>query len=248
MIKSLIIDDEPVVRRALIRLLQQHCPDVLVAGEAGSVATGHEAILRLRPDLVFLDIRMDDGTGFDLLEKFDKIDFHLIFVTAYEEYAVKAFRFSAVDYLLKPLDSGELVAAVDRVRNFLDAAQDLRVRTLLGNMKESGRQDRKIVLRTQEMFHFVKVSEIICCESDGNYTTFTLASGSRLLISRPLKEFEEILTEYGYFRPHKSFLINLAFVTGYEKGEGGFIILQDDIHIPIASRKRDEFLKLVEEM
>ena len=185
MIKALIIDDEPGIRKMISLMLKQHCPDVRIAGEAGSVASGYEMILDMKPDLVFLDIKMDDGTGFDLLQKFDKVDFHVIFVTAFEEYAVKAFRFSAIDYLLKPVDSEELIAAVEKLNHMLNAEQDLRVTNLIRNMKEGDKEDKKVVLRTQDRFHFVKVSDILYCESDGNYTTFYLGLHRGITLDLP---------------------------------------------------------------
>jgi two-component system LytT family response regulator len=191
---------------------------------------------------------MEDGTGFDLLERFEKIDFHIIFVTAYQEYAVKAFKFSAIDYLLKPLEPEELQNAIERLRNILNAEQESRVTNLLMNIKETRREEKKIVLRTADKFHFIKVSDIIYCESDGNYTNFWLEGGNKVMISKSLKEYEEILTEYGFFRPHKSYLINLAYITGFEKGEGGYIILSDNNRIPISFRKKEEFLRIVEGM
>ena len=248
MIKALIIDDEPGIRRMLSLLLKQHCPDVLIAGEADSVESAYNAIVELRPDLVFLDIKMDDGTGFDLLQKFEKINFHIIFITAFEEYAVKAFRFSAIDYLLKPVDTVELIAAVDKVKHLLNAEQDLRVTTLIRNMKYTGNEDKKIVLRTSDKFHFVKVSEIIYCASEGNYTTFYLQDGNHVMVSKTIKEYDGLLMEFGFFRPHKSFLINLAYIIGFEKSEGGYIIMKDNSRIPISYRKKDEFLRIVEGM
>jgi two-component system LytT family response regulator len=248
MIKALIIDDEPGIRKMISLMLKQHCPDVRIAGEAGSVASGYEMVLDMKPDLVFLDIRMDDGTGFDLLQKFDKVDFHVIFVTAFEEYAVKAFRFSAIDYLLKPVDSEELIAAVEKLDHMLIAEEDLRVTNLIRNMKEGDKEDKKVVLRTQDRFHFVKVSDILYCESDGNYTTFYLENDAKITISKSLKDYEEILSGYTFFRPHKSYLINLAYVTGFEKSEGGFIIMKNKASIPISYRKKEEFLRIVEGM
>jgi two-component system, LytTR family, response regulator len=246
MIKVLIIDDEPGVRRLMSLMLNQHCPDVHIAGEAGSVASAYEAIVELKPDLIFLDIKMDDGTGFDLLQKFEKVDFHVIFITAFEEYAVKAFRFSAIDYLLKPVEAEELIAAVEKMKRLQDAEQDQRISTLIRNMKEGGKEHKKVVLRTLDRFHFVKISEILYCESDGNYTTFYLENGTMILVSKSLKEYDDILAEYSFFRPHKSYLINLSYVTGFEKAEGGFIIMKNNARIPISFRKKEEFLRIVE--
>lgn len=248
MIRAIIIDDEPRIRQGLAIMIRTHCPDVTLAGEADGVNSGFHEINRLQPDLVFLDVQMEDGTGFDLLEKFEKIDFHIIFVTAYQEYAIKAFKFSAIDYLLKPLDPEELVGALERLRNILETEQELRVTNLLSNLNEHRPEEKKIVLRTSEKFHFVKISEIIYCEGGGNYTTFYLEGGNKVIISKSLKEYEEILSEYSFFRPHKSFLVNMSFLTGYEKGEGGYIILSGQIKIPISYRKKEEFLKIVEGM
>ena len=246
MIKALIIDDEPGVRKMLNLLLKQYCPDVQVAGEAGSVAEAYEMILELRPELVFLDIKMDDGTGFDLLRKFGKVDFHVIFVTAFDEYAVKAFRFSAIDYLLKPVEAEELVSAVGKARSLQNTETEHRISNLTRNMSDVPREDKKIVLHTQDKFHFVKVPEILYCESEGSYTTFYLQNGLKVLVCRSLKEYEELLEEYSFFRPHRSYLINLSYVTGYEKGEGGFIIMSNDARIPVSFRKKDEFLRIME--
>lgn len=246
MIRAVIIDDEPATRVALSALLREHCPDVTIAREAGSVEEGFRIISEVRPDLVFLDIRMQDGSGFDLLKKFDKVDFHVIFVTAYEEYAIKAFRFSAIDYLLKPVDADELISAMAKFRQQAHAERDLRVKTMINNLRFQEKHHKKIVLRTSEKFHFVEVTDIIYCESDGNYTTFFLRNHNQVIVSRPLKEFEELLSDYAFFRPHKSFLVNLSYLTGFEKSEGGYIILKDDVKIPVSYRKKDEFLKIVE--
>jgi two-component system, LytTR family, response regulator len=248
MIKAIIIDNEPGVRRVLSLMLQQHCPDVVVAAEAESVQDAYEAIIHYQPDLVFLDIRMEDGTGFDLLQRFQNVDFHIIFITAFEEYAIKAFKFSAVDYLLKPVELPELLSALERLRSIMSPVQDHRVRNLLLNLQTSRQDEKKLVLRTHEKFHFVKVSDIVFCKCDGNYTTFFLQNENHIMVSRSLKEYDEMLADYGFFRPHKSYLINLAHVTGFEKSEGGFIIMKEDLRVPISYRKKDDFLRIVEGM
>jgi two-component system LytT family response regulator len=248
MIKALIIDDEARIRQGLSIMLRKHCPDVLISGEADGVLSGYNQIIQLQPDLVFLDIEMEDGTGFELLEKFEEIRFHIIFITAYQEYAVKAFKFSAVDYLLKPVEPDELEFAVNKLRNIMMAGHEMRISNFLRNNKETRKEEKKIVLRTSDKYYFVKISEILYCESEGNYTMFILVNETRILVSRSLKEFEEILTEYGFFRPHKSFLINLGFITGYEKLEGGTIILNDKIRVPVSYRKKEEFLRIVDGM
>lgn len=246
MIRAIIIDDEPQLRKSLAKLLSVHCPSVTIAGEAESVQSAYIAIQRYQPDLIFLDIRMEDGTGFDLLKKFEKVNFQTIFVTAFEEYAIKAFHFSAIDYLLKPVDPEELIAAVDKLKNIVNGEIEQRTAELLKNISDPGRQTKKIVLRTSDRYHFAEISEILYCESDGNYTSFYLDAGGKIMVSKTIREYEDILLEYGFFRAHRSFLVNLAHISGYDKAEGGYIIMRDNSRIPISSRKREEFMRIVE--
>jgi two-component system LytT family response regulator len=248
MIRAIIIDDEPQLRKSLAKLLSVHCPSVSIAGEAECVESAFEAIKRLQPDLIFLDIRMEDGTGFDLLKKFDKINFHIIFVTAFEEYAIKAFHFSAIDYLLKPVDPEELKSAIEKLKGLVNTETGLRTATLLKTISEPGKQNKKIVLRTADRFHFTEISEILYCASDGNYTSFYLNGGVNILVSKTIKEYEDLLLEYGFFRAHRSFLINIAHISSYDKADGGYIIMTDNSRIPISSRKKDEFMRIVEGM
>jgi two-component system LytT family response regulator len=248
MIRAIIIDDEPQLRKSLAKLISIHCPGVSVAGEAGNVQSAYEVINSLQPDLLFLDIRMEDGTGFDLLKKFDKINFHIIFVTAFEEYAIRAFHFSAIDYLLKPVDPEELKAAVEKLKGMANTETGLRTDTLLKTLIEPGKKNKRIVLRTTDRFHFTEISEILYCASDGNYTLFYLNGGINILVSKTIKEFEDLLLEYGFFRAHRSFLINLAHINSYDKADGGYIIMTDNSRIPISSRKKDEFMKIVQGM
>jgi two-component system LytT family response regulator len=246
MLRTIIIDDEENIRILLKGILQSHCLDVEVVAEAGSVAEAREAIRAFRPDLLLLDIRLGDGTGFGLLEKFEKIDFRIIFITSYEEYALKALKLSAVDYIMKPVIADELAAAIIKARKLIGSGQEQAFKVLVSNSKSHGNQDKKIVLRTADKFHFVPVSDIIRCESDSSYTKFFFTDHSSILISRTLKEFEEILAEFGFFRPFKSDLINIRHIKAYDKSGGGFIIMTDNSRVPISDRKKEEFFRLIE--
>jgi two-component system LytT family response regulator len=246
MLRTIIIDDEENIRILLRGILKTHCTDVDVVAEAGSVAQAYEAIRAFKPDLLLLDIRLGDGTGFGLLEKFEKIDFRIIFVTSYEEYALKALKLSAVDYIMKPVIADELVAAIDKTRHLIGKGEEQPVKVLVDNSKNPNNQDKKLVLKTADKFHFVPVGDIIRCESDSSYTKFLLADNTSILISRTMKEFEDILTGFGFFRPFKSDLINLKHIKAFNKTDGGFIIMTDNSRVPLSDRKREEFFRLME--
>jgi two-component system LytT family response regulator len=242
MIKAIIIDDEANNREKLRNLIVKHCPIIVIIGEENGVRTGISAIRNKNPDLIFLDIRMDDGTGFDLLNRFDTLDFKVIFVTAYEEFALKAFRFSAVDYLLKPVDPEELVEAVKKVS--VQLSQELnRQLTILSESIQSGRL-KKIALRDSENIHLINVGDIIHCDSEDNRVRFVVLNENDIIISKPLKEYEELLADSNFFRVHKSYLINLAHAKRFEKADGGFVVMSDDSRIPVASRKREQLLEI----
>jgi two-component system LytT family response regulator len=247
MIRTVIIDDESLVRSLIRNLLSQHCPQVEVAGEADGVESGLKTIHQTQPDLVLLDVKMGDGTGFDLMGRYAGDPFKVVFITAYEEYAIQAIKLSAVDYILKPVSYGELKSAIEKTSHLLKSDHDQKVKTLLENISNPS-QDKKIVLKTQEKYHYIPVHDILYCESDSSYTTFHLSDKSKITISRTLKEFEEMLTIYGFYRPQKSFLINLRHIRAYEKNDGGMIVLSDNSTIPISDKKKDEFLRIMDKM
>jgi two-component system, LytTR family, response regulator len=246
MLRTIIVDDEENIRILLKGILKSHCPGVAVVAEARNVAEAYEAITRLKPDLLLLDVRLGDGTGFGLLEKFEKIDFRIIFVTSYEEYALKALKLSAVDYIVKPVIARELVAAIDKAKQIIGTEEEKQVRVLVDNSRTHAHQEKKIVLRTADRFHFVMVGDIIRCESDSSYTKFFLEDGSSILISKTLKEFEDVLAGFGFFRPFKSDLINMRHIKAFDKSDGGFIIMSDNSRVPLSDRKREDFFKLIE--
>lgn len=247
-ITALLIDDEANSRQAIKNLLGQLCPDVLIAGEAKNAAQGIEMILSLKPQLIFLDIQMPGKTGFDMLASLEKIDFDIIFTTAYHEYAVKAFRFSAIDYLLKPIDPDDLLAAVNKAKEKQSPASPGQVDLLkqlwqqLSAGQSTQSKNQKLALATQEGIHLAEVKDIVWCESLGSYTKFYLATGEKLITSRIIKEYEEILTDYDFFRVHQSYIINLHHVKKYVKGDGGQVWMSDGTEVEVARRRKDEFL------
>ena len=248
MLRTLIIDDESHIRDSLTKLLAKFCPDVTVIAQADSVANGLKAINEHHPDLVLLDIQMDDGTGFDLLNSLPSIDFKVIFVTAFDQYALQAFRFSAVDYLLKPVNPEMLVDAVKRAGQLIKEHHKLQMQALQENLKAIEHQNKKIILKTTENIYLLDLRDLITCESDNNYTFVYTTTSGKILVSKTLKEYEEMLSGFGFYRVHKSFLINLAHIRRFEKQEGGYVILTGDLKVPVASRKRDEMLELLERM
>jgi len=248
MLRSVIIDDEYHIRDTLINMLELNCPDVRVVGQASGVVSGIAAIKELQPELVFLDIQLKDGTGFDLLSGLSSIDFKVIFVTAYDHYAIQAFRFSAVDYLLKPVNPEQLKEAVQRAGNLIREDFSKQMKVLDENLKSVSNKNKKIILRTNESIHLLDVKDIICCDSDSSYTTIQTVEGEKIIVSKTLKDFEEMLTECGFYRVHKSYLINLVHIKRFDRQDGGYIILTNDLKIPVASRKREEMLELLEKM
>ena len=248
MLRTIIIDDEQPVRESLLELLKANCPEVKVIGQAGSVKSGVAAVLEQHPDLILLDIKMGDGTGFDLLEQIEPAECKVIFITAYNEYAIKAIKFSALDYLLKPVDSAELVEAVSRADSMVSRELKTQLDTLVHNLNTDDRSKKKIILKTFDNIYLVKVADILCCESDGRYATLHLQSGEKVMVSNTLKYYQDILSEFGFYRIHKSFLINMEHIIRFEKPEGGYVILSNNLKIPVASRKREELMELFDKI
>ena len=245
MLRAIIIDDEKEGREVLSNLFRLFAPNIAIVAEAESVKTGMEAIRLFKPDLVMLDVQMQDGTGFDLLKKLDTIDFKLIFVTAYQEFAIKAFQFSAIDYLLKPLSSEYLLAALNKVEDILDRENNnLKVASLLNNVNNISKTTKKIILKTAERIYATDVQDIIRCESDGSYTTVYMNDGKKIFVSRQLKELDEMLNEYSFIRIHQSHLINIEYFDYFEKAED-MVVMKDRSSLPVATRKKDALLKMI---
>jgi len=248
MLKTIIIDDEAHVRDTLKKMIDLFCPQVRITGEADGVASGLRMIREKLPDLVLLDIKMEDGTGFDLLNQFINIDFKIIFITAFEEYALEAFNFSAIDYILKPVNPEKLAYAIKRVEKLVQQTVNTQLEALKENLDPENRKNRKIVLRTHESIHLVRISEIIHCEADGGYTTFATTEGEKIIVTRLLKEYDDMLSGHGFFRVHRSHLINLHHIKKFEKQDGGYVVLTGDIKVPVSSRSREKLLQLFDKL
>lgn len=240
MIKSVIIDNEIKSRKTLSNFLLKYCKEVEIIGEADGVASGIDLIKTTNPELVFLDIEMTDGTGFKLLESIEDIQFSVIFVTAYSDYAVKAFKISAVDYLLKPINPKELMEAIEKYQKetgFKGIHNKLEV--LLGNQSTI----KKIAFPTSDGIELVKIDEIMHCEADDNYTSIYLNNKKRILVSKTIKEYDTMLSDFGFFRIHQSHLVNLDYITKFNKNDGGYVILENGKKLPVSRRNKQEFLE-----
>lgn len=245
--RTIIIDDKPGPKNTLKTLLNKYFPEIEIIAEGNNVVEGFKVITENSPQLLFLDVEMPDGTGFDLLEQINPIDFKVIFTTGFEKYAIKAFKFSAIDYLLKPIDSEDLKIAVHRAKEEIkNEIVQLKVGTLLTNLQEVSDNLKKIVLKDANSIHVVHINEILYLEADSNYTKFYLTNNRQILVSDTLKEYENLLQKAGFFRCHKSFLMNLAMLKRFDRRDGGNIILQGDMSIPLSSRKKEQFLEILE--
>lgn len=249
MLRAIVIDDTDAIRKNTIDLIKRHCPNIAVIGQADRVNSGVDLIKQILPDIVFLDIEMPDGTGFDLLQKLKPINFKVIFITGYEDFAVRAFRCSAIDYLLKPLDPLELVEAVNKAEVSLNKEIfELKLNTLFSNL-ERPKNLQKIVLKTAEKIYSVNIQDIVNCESDKNYTTFYFINAPKLIVSTTLKEYETLLKPYNFFRAHQSHLINMLYFDHFIKTDGGnTIVMKNKTKIPLSSRKKEEFLSLIDSL
>lgn len=245
MIRAIIIDDEINNQELISNLLKTYADNVQVVGMANSVDTAYKTINEQHPDLIFLDIQMPDGTGFDLLKKFDKINFKIIFVTAHQEYAIEAFKYSALDYILKPLAPANLLSAVKKMEDAISSEElNLKLKTLLNNIAEPAKNKKKIVLKTMERIYSVDLDDIIRFESDGGYTKVYLADGKRIMVSKTMKEFDDLLVDTGFLRVHHSHLINMNHLFCFEKAEG-HVVMKDDSIVPVSNRKKDHLMELL---
>ncbi len=242
MIKAIIVDDEPFCCSSLVILLERYCPEVKVAGIYHSGDDALQAIPAQQPQIVFLDIEMPGMNGFEMLEKLPAIDFEIIFTTSYDQYAIKAIHLSALDYLLKPIDKEELQRAVQKVTQRSRAPLPQQLEILLEKFHQPVSPSQKIALPSMEGLQMIDVNSIICCASDSNYTTFMLKNKQKIIVSRTLKEIEEMLEEYSFLRVHNSYLINLNEIDKYVKGEGGYLIMSDGSTIDVSRSKKEMLL------
>jgi len=243
MIQAVVIDDEQNNLDNLVQLLAEYCPEVSVAATALNADEGREIILRHRPDLVFLDIQMPGKNGFDLLQSLPQYNFEIIFVTAYDQYGIQAVKFAAVDYLLKPIHVDELRAAVKKAaeRN-QHKKQNLQLENLL-RLLQQNKEEHRIALPTLRETRFIYTRQIIRCQSDNNYSHFFLTGGEKLVVSKPIYEYEQLLKEYGFIRCHQSHLVNKLQVKSWVKEDGGYLLLEDGTQVPVSRNKKDSVME-----
>jgi two-component system LytT family response regulator len=239
--RAVIVDDIEKFRTNLIQDLNDYCPDLEVVGTADGVVSAAKEIKVKKPDVVFLDIQINQGTAFDLLEIIGEIDFKIIFTTASDEYAIKAFKLSAIDYLLKPIDIDELKSAVSK----LDSGSKDDYELLRSNINEDIKSHKRLALHSQDKIEIVEIGNIVRCESNVNYTQFYFMNGTKMLVTKTLKEFDKMLSEFGFYRVHQSHLINIDYLKEYVKVDGGYLKMKDGTSVPISTRKKSSVLSLL---
>jgi two-component system LytT family response regulator len=249
MIKAVIIDDEIAMQEMNSRLLADYFPEIELVGLADSIKSGVELITRQNPDLVLLDIELTDGTGFQLLQKLQPYNFKVVFITGFDSFAIKAIKFSAIDYILKPVNETEFQQAVQRAVELINKNENTQpqVEVLMNSFKKEFK-NRKLVLRTSESLHIINISDIYFCKSDNSYTTFYFEGNEKILVSKSLKDYEGLLADYGFFRPHQSFLVNLNHIKKVDKTDGGFIIMENKKEIPVSLRQMKNLVGLLEKL
>lgn len=253
MINAVIIDDDAHLREGMKEMLKLYAPEIVLLGEAESVKSGITLIENKKPEIVFLDIMMNDGTGFDILEqlneKHGQISAHIIFITAHEKFAIKAFRFSALDFLLKPVDPDELKNVIIKIKEIQHRSSTHKhIELLLDNISRKTESFKKIALSTSEGIHLFEIKDIIRCESEDNYTKFYIKNHKTVIISKTLKEYEELLGEHGFERIHQSHLINLNELKSYIKKDGGFVIMSDGSKLQVSQRKKEKLQELISKL
>lgn len=250
MITAVLIDDDKHLRKGLTALLERYTNEIQIIGEADSVKTGVVILEKLKPEVLFLDIHLSDGTGFDILEQLKgKTNAHIVFITAHEQYALKAFKFSALDFILKPVDPEELQHSILKIKEAVGKTNSFEhIDLLLENIRKKVDNFKRIALATSDGIHLFEVADIIRCEAKVNYTEFYIKNHKPVLISRTLKEYEEMLTEHGFERIHQSHLINLSYLKSYIKTDGGYVVMADNTKISIAQSKRERLQELIKAM
>ncbi len=246
MINAVIVEDEYHSAQTLEIMLKEYCPEVSLMAVYNTVEEAGKGLKTINPDLIFLDVMLPDGNGFDVLESYSGKAFNVVFTTAYDDFALKAIKFSAVDYLLKPIGIEDLKNAVGKVNSSLNKMDVGRIEALLANIKPRSEKMSRIAFPTMEGHSFAYLHNIIRFEAEGSYSIMYLVENEKHLISRPMKEYEQLLQFEGFFRVHYSHFINLSHVKKYVKGNGGYVIMSDGTVVDVASRRKDEFLKALQ--
>jgi two-component system LytT family response regulator len=247
MISTILIDDELSGLETLRLAIEKYCPEIAIKGSYQSPVEGLEKIRQIKPDLVFLDVQMPQLSGFDILQQASSSPFEVIFVSAHDQYAIKAIRFSALDYLLKPIDVDELMQSVRRVKESLNKRSSLyRYQSVLNNIQLGSGRIERLAVPAADGIDFFNTADIIYCKADGSYTTMVLKNQQEVIVCKNLKDFENLLAQSGFCRVHHAYLINLRHVQKYIRGDGGYVILTGNHHVDISRRKKDEFLQLLD--
>ena len=247
MIRALLVSGDRETVLIVIQALTDFCPRISYIGETSSIRDAVTLISSEQPDLLIIDTKLSDGSGYELLKHVDPSTFKIIVLSSHIEYALKAFKFSAVDFLLKPPDAEELARAVNRACDLIGNEEKLQLDILAENIRNLNRKE-KIILKTLDHIHIVNQDEIIRIEADRNYSTFHIIDGRKIMVSKSIKEFEDQLNDKGFYRIHKSHLINISMVKYFDKAEGGYVVMNDGVSVPVASRKRELLLGLFEDM
>lgn len=247
MLRTIIIDDDPNTCEILANIRVSYCPNISIVASAGDVQSGVAAIIEHEPDLILLDIKLPDGSGFDLIKHFDKPDFKVIIISGYMEYAITGYKFGIIDYILKPVDKEELALAINRADDIIRYEERLKFKALEENI-DVLKKTRKIMLKTLEHIYLINIDEILRIQADGNYCTFYTDQGGKILVSRPIKEYEEQLIDKGFFRVHKTHIININKMDYFDKTDGGFVVMVDGSKVPVSSRKKDVLMTLLDSM
>ncbi|MEM6801584.1 MAG: LytTR family DNA-binding domain-containing protein [Bacteroidota bacterium] len=243
--RAIIIEDEILGIKSLSALLKRYCPEVELVGTAMEVEKGIRLIQEVKPALIFLDVQLQEGTAFEILKRIDQLNFQLIFTTAFSQYAIKAIKFNALDYLLKPIDVDELKAAVAKaIKQAKPQEENPRIKNLINNQKET-QEDPILTLPTAESLEFIRISEITRCKAEGAYTLFFVQDGRQILVSKHIKVYESLLNDNAFYRPHQSHLINRNYLQRFVKGDGGYLLMQDGSSIPVSKHRRSDFLKWI---
>lgn len=248
-INAMIVDDEIAQRQVIKSLIKTKYSNINIVAEADKVEGTANIIETQKPDLLFLDVELKDGNSFDILKTLTSVNFKIIFITGYSKYAIDALKFSALDYILKPVNSNDFFNAVNKAISEIGIKNQLsRIENLIQNLQNTGNNEQKIVLKTQEDIHLVKISDIIRCESTNAYVTFHLVDKRKVMVTSSLGYYEELLSANGFFRIHQSHLINQKYIEVFQKKEGGYVVLSDKSVIPISQRKKTEFIDFLNKL
>ncbi len=240
-IRAFIAEDETKTLNSIKNIIENYCSDIVLSGTSQNVKEAIEFLSKNDTDLFLTDINFPDGTAFDIFNKLNSFNFKVVFITAYEKYAVRAIKISAVDFLLKPVNPKELISAVNKARIEIENKYSdlVRIKTLLSNMNNETKSFKKIIVKTSERINVIDITDIVRCESDTSYTSFFLKNNKKIISSKNLKEYDEMLSASGFLRTHKSHLVNLDYIKSFEKAGGGFLILKDQSKIPVSIRKKE---------